>query len=725
MKIYQKMYAPQSSPELPFMNINWCREKPLDLLWRPSYLSKKGRYTSIRSALNRIAAMLTKGKADADTFAWELLRYSDTKEIRNMLVQSGYAPASCRAMLAALYSVLGRAFWAGLMDRGIYLRAVSLPPVRGLSLSPGRALYGEELRLMLEVCGSDCSPSALRDTAAIVLMAGWGLRPFEAVSLDLCDFDPQRGAIKLFGKGHRLRVVRPFVGLIPYLQAWLDVRGTDPGPLLCRVTKDNHVLKGMGMTPQALSKRFKMRVAKAEIKPCTPMDLRRTYVTYLLHAGIPYYYVQQDVGHYRMLTIGRYDKRRELALQPASGKKRLPYVDPTQIPPEQRSHQPHRAGQVTHETRSGWGVRRKREPRVIKPEDANYHRDNKRRLASTCVRKEALPADNNPVKAYLDTLAKGGHAGVRYALSTIAAMATDGRADAETFAWERLQYRDMIGITAMLLDEGYQLSSCKTMMAALRGVLKAAWLVELMDTDSYERAVSLKPIFSPNNPPLGDPLAEDELHRLFEACARDPSPAGRRDAAAIALMAGWGLWPSEAVAVDVDNFDPRDGSIRLMGGNWIERQVFPIEDATLALEAWLAVRGTERGPILCQVRKGGLVLPATRMTPQALTKRLNLRVDQAGIRPCSPKELRRTYISELLDAGVDYVAVQRQVGHSREETTEFYDPHMERAVKRGFEKLQELQVPFVPFNKHDRQPHGKGQPRLSDASNEFFGAAAS
>ncbi len=81
------------------------------------------------------------------------------------------------------------------------------------------------------------------------------------------------------------------------------------------------------------------------------------------------------------------------------------------------------------------------------------------------------------------------------------------------------------------------------------------------------------------------------------------------------------------------------------------------------------------------------------MTDQAIYNLLLSHAKQAGIARFSPHDLRRSFISELLDQGADVVTVQQLAGHASVQTTAKYDRRGERAKKKAIGLLH------VPYKK--------------------------
>jgi site-specific recombinase XerD len=83
------------------------------------------------------------------------------------------------------------------------------------------------------------------------------------------------------------------------------------------------------------------------------------------------------------------------------------------------------------------------------------------------------------------------------------------------------------------------------------------------------------------------------------------------------------------------------------------------------------------------------------MSAQALALALARRARQAHVRPCSPHDLRRSFITDLLSLGTDTLVVQRLAGHSNVVTTSRYD---RRPAAAQAQAASRLHVPFVSAN---------------------------
>ena len=98
------------------------------------------------------------------------------------------------------------------------------------------------------------------------------------------------------------------------------------------------------------------------------------------------------------------------------------------------------------------------------------------------------------------------------------------------------------------------------------------------------------------------------------------------------------------------------------------------------------MRGTEAGPLFCRIRRGEH-LHLGRMHSDSIWRMLQLRAKEAGLESFSPHDFRRTFCSDLLDAGVDIVTVQKLAGHASPITTAKYDRRGEETKRRAVQNL--------------------------------------
>jgi integrase len=114
--------------------------------------------------------------------------------------------------------------------------------------------------------------------------------------------------------------------------------------------------------------------------------------------------------------------------------------------------------------------------------------------------------------------------------------------------------------------------------------------------------------------------------------------------------------------------------------------VYLPQGALSYLSKWLAVRGRQPGALLCPIRKGGEI-EYRNMTAQAVLLIVQKRAKDAGVESFSPHDFRRTFCSDLLDAGVDIVTVQKLAGHASPVTTAKYDRRGEETKRKAVQNL--------------------------------------
>lgn len=297
--------------------------------------------------------------------------------------------------------------------------------------------------------------------------------------------------------------------------------------------------------------------------------------------------------------------------------------------------------------------------------------------------------DRNPAAVYLASLgSKLSRRTMRGALNTIAELMHPG-SDALSFPWHQVRFQHAQAVRSTLIER-YSPATVNKMLASLRGALKAAWRLGLMDADDYQRAVDVKAAKG-DRLPAGRAISRGELIALMTNCAGDPSPAGARDAALIAILYGCGLRRGEIVRLDLADFDGEAGELHVLGKGNKERRI-PVVNGTLeALHDWLSVRGCVDGPLFLPIWKGGQ-LRTRRMTAQAVYHILKSRAQAAGVSELSPHDFRRTFVGDLLDAGADIVTVQHLAGHANVETTSRYDRRPEEVKRKAAELLH---VPYI------------------------------
>ena len=164
-------------------------------------------------------------------------------------------------------------------------------------------------------------------------------------------------------------------------------------------------------------------------------------------------------------------------------------------------------------------------------------------------------------------------------------------------------------------------------------------------------------------------LSPDEARRLIEQ-PDDHSWPGIRDRAMLELLYGSGLRISEAVNINLGDFDFSAGTLRCFGKGAKER-LLPLSGQSLH---WLLRYRDLVRPQWAGLATAFFLTPGGgRITRQAVWQQVKRYAVQAGItKRISPHLLRHSFATHLLENGADLRMVQELLGHADITTTQIY-----------------------------------------------------
>lgn len=299
-----------------------------------------------------------------------------------------------------------------------------------------------------------------------------------------------------------------------------------------------------------------------------------------------------------------------------------------------------------------------------------------------------LPLTLHPAAVYLSSLTPGSRRTTQKALNVIARLLTSNQCDALSVDWSKLRYQHTAAIRAIFIEQ-YSPATANRMLCALRRVLKECLRLGLMSAQDYQSAIDLKRVRG-DTALRGRVLKGEEVTALLHNCQQDASAIGLRDAALFAVLSGCGLRRAEAVALKLKDFGREDNSLKVRHGKGGKsRTVFLPPGAVGVVEDWLKIRGKSPGALICPVKRGGHIHIA-HLTDQAVMAICLKRAETSGVNPFSPHDFRRTFITRLLEAGVDVLTVCELAGHANPATTQKYDLRSETAKREAVKFLNVL-----------------------------------
>lgn len=303
------------------------------------------------------------------------------------------------------------------------------------------------------------------------------------------------------------------------------------------------------------------------------------------------------------------------------------------------------------------------------------------------------PADRNPALVYLATLrSENSRRVMRHSLRRVLTILLNCELDdipdsdlvIERFGWYNLRYQHIAAIRSRLI-EILSSAAVNRHLSALRGVMKECWRLEYIDVETYRRAVDVQNV-KYEVIPAGRDLPEREFRLMLLQCYED-GIAGVRDLAIIGLLATTGLRRSELAKLDIADFDPKSGRLNVLyGKGGKQRTVYAQNRALDVLREWLRVRGDDPGAMFTSILKGGKVT-MRRYPASTIHKMIGDRAVRAGIAKVTPHDLRRKFVSDMLDKNIDMVMISQITGHKDPRMLLRYDRRTEESKRQAVAKI--------------------------------------
>jgi len=295
----------------------------------------------------------------------------------------------------------------------------------------------------------------------------------------------------------------------------------------------------------------------------------------------------------------------------------------------------------------------------------------------------------DPVTLYLQGLVPSGRTSIRSQLK-IASAILHFEGELEQMPWNIIEYQHLSTIRNTLQEQDKAANTINLNLSAIKGVMKACFNLGLISADQLMRLKDIKRVRG-KRLPSGRSLSSQDIKKLYRACTQDKTTAGKRDHAIIAMMLATGIRRSEVVTIDTEDYNTRTGLLNIQSGKGNKQRTAYLNTETRkVIKQWLNARTTGQ-----QKTKGVLFNPITKtgsiqnrpLSSHAIYEIIRHRAEQAQIEACRPHDLRRTFVTQLLEAGIDINTTRQLAGHTDIQTTARYDLRDDKSQKKAMQRL--------------------------------------
>lgn len=295
---------------------------------------------------------------------------------------------------------------------------------------------------------------------------------------------------------------------------------------------------------------------------------------------------------------------------------------------------------------------------------------------------------NTALEVYLQSLAPSGRKAMKSLLSTASNIMMADQPGATV--WHKINYQQIQRVRAVMIEQGRAMNTVNLTLAGMLGVARAAYNLGFMQLETWTRLQAIKRVKG-TTLPKGRSLTAQEIKAMADVCNRRKSGVrGVRDKALLMVGCWAGLRCKEITGLRVNDFDLNTGALRVMKakGNK-QREIYLTADAVGALSEWIKVLPPEGSRLVFRkISKGGKISDGG-LTEWGIAIILRELQVKAGVEPFKPHDLRRSFITWLLQKDVDLNLIRKLVGHEDITTTARYDRRGEIELKQASMRINQ------------------------------------
>jgi site-specific recombinase XerD len=286
-----------------------------------------------------------------------------------------------------------------------------------------------------------------------------------------------------------------------------------------------------------------------------------------------------------------------------------------------------------------------------------------------------------PLALYLGRLAPNSRRSIKSQLYKVADI-MEWPLDKRDEMFHQADYQMACQIKVALIQHGSSAKSVNRAMSAIRNVVKVAVLMGLVSENQLIQLSAIK--LEKTSQHQGNPINATQVSTLFTYLAKDTSIIGVRNMAMFALLLGAGLRRSELVALKLNDLTLIESLLVVQKGKGNKRRTaFLPKWCVEHVHTWLLLRGYDASYVFNPVNKSSRINVTRDITAECVYLMVRNTTKNIGLGTVSPHDLRRTYITRLLEQNIDLNTVRLMAGHEDISTTVVYDKRDNKVMQKA------------------------------------------